>query len=107
MSSTISVQLDALEALAGELGALAADLADDADRCGSAAGALFASLSQDEALNAAGAAVAWGVLTRAVADAVRAIAATLAAAVTAYRAAEEVRAREIALQHRQSVAVAW
>ncbi len=94
MSSTITVQLDALEALAGELTALAGELSDDAERCSSAAGALHAGLSGDEGLTATCAATAWSALTSALADATRAVAATLVAAVTAYRAAEATRAEQ-------------
>jgi hypothetical protein len=107
MSSTISVQLDALDALAGDLAALAAELADDADACGSAARLLRIGLSFDEGLTAAAGAATWAALTRAVADAARGVAATLAAAVTAYRSAEEARAAPIARHRLEFVAVAW
>ena len=107
MSSTISVQLDALDALAGELDALARELHDEADRCASAAGALADGLSRDEGLDAAWAAGIWATLARATAEDTRAVAATLLAAIAAYRAAEAVRAQSIARQLRPSVAVAW
>jgi hypothetical protein len=107
MSSTISVQLDALDALAGELDALAGELRADAERCTAAAGALADGLNRDERLNAAWAAGLWAALERAVADDARAVAATLAAAIGAYRAAEAVRAQSIARHLRPSVAVAW
>jgi hypothetical protein len=107
VSTTISVQLDTLDALAGELTALAVDLADDADRCAAAVGALAAGLSGDEGLSAVWAARTWAALAHAVADATRAVAGTLTAAVTAYRAAEAARARSIGRRPREFVAVAW
>jgi hypothetical protein len=107
MSSTISVQLDALEALAGELTTLAGELGDDADRCASAAGALATGLSRDEGLDATWAATSWAALAHAVADATRAVGATLGVAVTAYRAAEAARAEAIGRRWLEHVAVAW
>jgi hypothetical protein len=107
MSSTISVQLDALAALADELTALAGELADDADRCGGAAEALYAGLSGDEGLAAFGAATTWAALSRAVADATRSVGFTLSAAVTAYRSAEAARARAVALPRLEFAAVGW
>ena len=107
MSSTISVQLDALDALAGELTALAGELSDDADRCASAAGALAAGLNRDEGLTAAGAAGTWAALARAVAEATHAVGTTLGAAVVSYRAAEAARADSIGRRRLESVAVAW
>lgn len=107
MSSIITVQLDALDALAGELSALAGELLDDAERCSSAAGALADGLSHDEALNAAWAAGLWASLARAVSDAARAVADTLRAAIEAYRAAEAVRARSITGLGGRALAVAW
>src|SRR5215217_3780343 len=87
MSTTISVQLDALEALAGELTALAGELADDADRCAGAASTLAGALGGSEGLTAGSAAATWSALAHAVADGVRAMAGVLAAALAAYRAA--------------------
>jgi hypothetical protein len=107
MSSTISVQLDALDALAAELTALAGELRDDADRCASAAGALATGLNQDESLTAAWAARSWAAFADAVADATRAVAATLGAAVTAYRTAEAARTEAIGRRGLDHVAVAW
>jgi hypothetical protein len=107
MSSIISVQLDALDALAGELATLAGELHEDAERCASAAGALADGLSRDEALDAAWAAGLWASLARAVSDATRAVADALRVAIGAYRAAEVVRARSIARHGGHFVAVAW
>ena len=106
MSSTISVQLDALDALAGELTMLAGELGDDADRCASAAGALATGLSRDEGLTAAWAATSWAGLAQAVADATRAVADTLGVAVTAYRAAEAARSEAIGRPRLEYLAVA-
>lgn len=107
MSSIISVQLDALDALAGELSTLAGELHEGAERCASAAVALADGLSRGEGLDAAWAAGLWASLARAVSDAARAVADTLRAAIGAYRAAEAVRARSIAGQGGHSVPVAW
>jgi hypothetical protein len=105
--STISVQLDALDALAGELTALAGDLADDGDRCAAAAIALRDGLSHDACLDALWAAHGWAALARALSDATGAVAATLRAAVTAYRVAEAARAESIGRRPGRFVAVAW
>jgi hypothetical protein len=99
MCSTISVQLDAVEALAAELSALAVELDDDADLCRSRAGALSAALDGHEGWTAGATATAWGSLTAVVAARTAAVAATLTAAAAAYRAADAalsdgIRARE-------------
>ncbi len=107
MSSTISVQLDALDALAGELTALAGELHDDADRCSTAGAGLSAGLTLDECLTAVWAASAWAVLARAVADGTQAVAAALSAAVIAYRAAERLRGQAIARNGSGYVAAVW
>jgi uncharacterized protein YukE len=107
MSSIIRVQLDILDELAGDLAALAGDLADDADRCRAAAAVLHGALTGDAGLDARWAATSWSALVGAVADGTQAVSATLAAAVTAYRTADEARAEAIARQRRQAVAVAW
>jgi hypothetical protein len=99
------VQLDALEALAGELTALAGELSDQGDRCASTVGGLLAGLSGDACLDAIGAARAWAALAHAVADGTRVVGATLSAAVAAYRAAEAERAERIALRRLPFVAV--
>ena len=107
MSSTISAQLDSIDALAGELTALAGALSDDAERCASAAGALAAGLNRDEGLTAAWAAGTWAALARAVAEATHAVGSTLGAAVVSYRAAEAARADSIGRRRLEYVAVAW
>jgi hypothetical protein len=88
MCSTISVQLDAVEALAAELAALAAELADDTDLCRSAARSLSGGLGGHEGWTAEAAATAWGALAAVVADRTVAVAATLTGATAAYRAAD-------------------
>ncbi len=85
---TISVQLDALGALAAELAGLAAELGDDADLCRSAGASLYAALDGDEGWTSRGAAIAWSSLTAVVAARTAAVAATLTAATDAYRAAD-------------------
>ncbi|GAA3183563.1 hypothetical protein GCM10010531_42240 [Blastococcus jejuensis] len=95
MSSTITARLDLLDALARELAGLADELADDADRCARAAGALSAGLGRDEGLTAGAAARAWATLARALSDGTRSVAAALAAAVAAYRLAEQDRAEQL------------
>ena len=107
MSSPISVQLDALDALADELAALAGELADDADLCRGAAGRLGAGLSGDVGLTALAGARGWAGLAAAVADGTRSIAVVLASAVTAYRHAEGVRARGLLGGPGRFVAVPW
>ncbi len=95
MSSIISVQLDALEALAAELHALAGELDDDGARCARSAADLSDALSLDEGLEAAAAASRWAALTAVVAEGTRAVSATLTAAVGSYRAVEAARAASI------------
>jgi hypothetical protein len=87
---TISVQLDAVEALAGELAALAAELADDAGLCRSTAASLTAALGGEEGWTAGAAAIAWASLEGFVAARTGALAATLVDAVAAYRAEDAV-----------------
>jgi hypothetical protein len=107
MSSTITVQLDSLDALAGELTGLAGELSDDADRCAAAGSVLASGLNRDEGLTAVWAAATWAALARAVAEATQAVAATLGAAVLSYRSAEAARAESIGRRRLEHVAVAW
>jgi len=92
MSSIIAVQLDAVAALARELAVLAAELGDATDLCRSAAGSLSTALGGDEGWAAGAAAAAWAGLSALVAADARAVAGTLDAAVTDYRAADALRA---------------
>jgi hypothetical protein len=107
MSLTISVQLDAVQALAAELTALAADLDDDAALCGSTAGSLAAALGGEEGWTAADAGSAWAGMMGVLAARARAVAGTLAAAVDSYRAADLVLAERIGSRRPHAVAVAW
>jgi hypothetical protein len=107
MSSIISVQLDAVQALAAELSALAAELDDEAALCRSTAGSLAAALPGNEGWVAAGAGTAWSELTGLLADRARAVAGTLAAAVDSYRATELALSEQIASPRGGVVAVAW
>jgi hypothetical protein len=106
MSSILAVQLEAVDELAAELVALAAELAGDAELCRSTAASLQAALEGDEGATAAAAAGAWGALTGAVADRTAAIAGTLRAAVVAYRSADEAFAERIGSSRTAPVAVA-
>ena len=103
MSSIISVQLDAVAALAHELAVLAADLGDATDECRSAAGSMLTALGGDEGWAAGAAATAWAGLSALVAANATAIAGTLEAAVADYRAADAVRAAQISSSPRQAM----
>lgn len=100
---TISVQFDAVEALADELVALAAELHDDAGLCRSAASALYTALDGDEGWTSGGAAVAWGALTGVVAARTAAVAGTLGAAAAAYRAADATLSADVAGRRARTV----
>jgi hypothetical protein len=84
--ASFSVQPDEVAALAGELWALAAELADDAGCIRSAAASFPAALGGDEGWAAGATATAWAQLQEALASATAALAGTLAAAAAAYRA---------------------
>ncbi len=88
MTPRISVQPDALAALADELAALACALAADGERCRSAAGVLDTALGGREGAAAAGVATAWGDLAGALADGTAAVAGTMRSAAVAYRSAD-------------------
>jgi hypothetical protein len=88
VSTVISVQLDAVEALAAELAALAGRLSDDARLCTSTAASFATALVGDDGARARAAATAWGSLTERLADQAGAVAITLQRAVIAYRAAD-------------------
>jgi len=88
MSTTVSVQLDAVQALGGELAELADRLAGDGPLCRSTAASLEAALAGSEGWAASVAATAWAGLVDVVASRCAAVAATLLAAVDAYRAAD-------------------
>jgi hypothetical protein len=92
---TISIQLEAVEALAAELAALSGQLSDDAALCRSTAASLYAALSLDEGWAAGSAATIWAELAGVVADRSRAVARSLADAVAAYRTQDAALASAI------------
>jgi hypothetical protein len=85
---TISVQLDAVQALAAELAVLSSQLADDAALCRSSAASLVQALAREAGWAAGSAATAWSTLTGIVSDRTEAVAGELVAAVASYRAAD-------------------
>ena len=84
--ASFAVVPDAVDALAGELRALAAELADDADRLRSVAASFATALGGDEGWTAGATATAWAQLEEVVAARTNALAVTLGAAADAYRA---------------------
>jgi hypothetical protein len=88
MSSPITVEPDVVEGLAAELSALAAELADDAALCRSTAASLDDAFGGHEGWTASAAGTAWAGLAQLVSDRAAAVAATLVAAMAAYRAAD-------------------
>ena len=89
MAPRITVQPDALAALADELAGLAAALATDGERCRSAAGVLDAALAGPEGAAAGSVATAWADLAGALAEGTAVVAGTVRAAAAAYRDADE------------------
>ena len=89
MAPTISVRPELLAALADRLTGLAAELAEDGERCRAAAGILRAALGGGTTGETAGAvALAWGVLAGGLAEGTGAVAGTLRAAGASYRRAD-------------------
>ncbi|MCV2491751.1 hypothetical protein OF117_20605 [Geodermatophilus sp. YIM 151500] len=95
MSSTISVQLDAVDALADELGALAAELDEDVLECRSAAAQLAAALDGPVGWQAGATATAWSSLAAALVERATALSGGLRAAVGAYRALDSALVSEL------------
>jgi hypothetical protein len=95
MSSPITVEPDAVEGLATELSALAAELDDEAALCRSTAASLDAALGGHEGWTAGAAGTAWATLAQVMADRGSAVATTLVAAMTAYRAADATLSTQI------------
>ena len=85
-TASFTVVPDEVEALAIELGTLAAELTDDADGARAVAASLSGALTGSEGWAAGAAATAWAGLYEAMAGRVRALGDTLAAAAAAYRA---------------------
>ena len=77
MSSPVSVQVDAVTALAGELSAVSAEFAEAPSACRAAAGALESGLGGDVGRRAAQTATAWAELTDLMAQGCAAVAGTL------------------------------
>jgi hypothetical protein len=95
MSTTIQVQLDAVTALAAELGALAGELDEQTRLCRSAASSVFAALPGEEGLTAGSAGGTWAVLVGALADRTEAVSGVLRTSVEAYRAEDAALAGRI------------
>jgi hypothetical protein len=95
MSAPLSVQYDAVEALADELAALATQLAEEQPLCRTAAASLRAALLGDVGWRSGAAAAAWGSLMGLIAQECEAMAATLHAAVDSYRTIDAGIARSV------------
>jgi hypothetical protein len=88
LSALISVQLDAVQALAADLAALATALADEVPLCTSTARSLATALGGREGFLAWSAASAWTGLIDSMAGRTGAISTTLTNAAEAYRAVD-------------------
>jgi|tagenome__1003787_1003787.scaffolds.fasta_scaffold20345781_1 hypothetical protein len=95
MPAPISVGFDAVDALADELAALAAQLAEERPLCLTAAASLRSALTGDVGWRAGAAATAWGSLTEVLAEECAAMAGTLHAAVASYRSLDGDLARAV------------
>jgi ABC-type uncharacterized transport system YnjBCD ATPase subunit len=89
MSTQLSVHLDAVDALADELTALADQLAEDPPLCRAAATSYATALGGEAGRRASDAAIAWAGLTSVLADRCAATAGALRAAVASYRALDD------------------
>jgi hypothetical protein len=94
-ASRFTIEPAAVEALAAELGALAAQLSGDADAARSAAAAFHVALDGEEGWSAGAAATAWASVEDILARRTGALADTLLAAVTAYRAEDVALAERV------------
>jgi hypothetical protein len=92
VSVTIAAQLDAIDALAAELSALAAELDDDVELCRSTAVSLGAAVGGDAGERAGTAGSGWSALLDLVAQQTGVLAGTLHAAVDSYRLTDAVLA---------------
>jgi hypothetical protein len=95
MSALISVQLDAVEALAAELATLAVALAGEAPLCTSTAGSMAAALGGAEGFAACSAGSGWANLVDVLASRTNAVATTLSGAVDGYRALDTQLAERV------------
>ena len=100
MSTIIRVQLDAVAALAAELGRLAGELDDQTRSCRWTASLLFSALPGEEGLTAGAAGSAWAALLAALAARTAAVSAVLVASVEAYRAEDDALAGGIVASRR-------
>ncbi|MGY1820656.1 hypothetical protein [Geodermatophilus sp. SYSU D00079] len=103
MSVTIAAQFDAIDALAAELGVLAAELGEDARLCRSTAVSLGAAVPGDAGEQAGTAGSGWSALLDLVAQQTGVLAETLHAAVDSYRRTDAVLADRL-LARRQDTA---
>jgi uncharacterized protein YukE len=92
----ITVQPDALAALADELARLASALAADGERCRSAAGVLETALAGREGVAAGTVATSWAEVAGALAEGTAVVAGTVRAAAVAYRGADDELAERFA-----------
>ena len=100
MSVTVAAQFNAIDTLAAELAGLAAELAGEAQLCRSTAVSLATAVSGGAAESAGAAGSGWGTALELLGQQTRALAATLSAAVDAYRAADAALAdRVLARRH--------
>jgi hypothetical protein len=88
MPALITVQLDAVAALADELSLLAVRLAEEPPLCRTAGAALETALGDPVGEAAAAAATAWGAVAQLLADECASTAETLHGAVAGYRATD-------------------
>jgi hypothetical protein len=94
-AARFTIEPAAVEALAAELGALAAELSGDADAAHSAAAAFPLALDGEAGWSAGTAATAWASVEDVLARQTGAVAETLLAAVAAYEAEDEALAERV------------
>jgi hypothetical protein len=88
LSAPIAIQLDAVQALGEELAALAAELSDDADLCGSTAVSLATAAPGEVSEQAGATGQLWAVLVTDLVAGSRAASTALLEAVRSYRLAD-------------------
>ena len=100
MSTTITAQFDAIDALAAELAGLAAELTEEAPLCRSTAVSLGSAVSGATGERAGAAGSSWAAALQLLGQRTGTLAATLSAAVDSYRTADAVLAdRVLARRH--------
>ena len=107
MSTIIRVQLDAVAALAAELGTLAGELDEQTRLCRSAASSLFAALPGGEGLTAGAAGGSWVALLAALTDRTVVVSGVLRTSVEAYRAEDTALAGRIPTPRRDPDGAGW